>query len=285
MDSELARTFLTIVAAGNFVKAAERLFVTQSTVSSRIQSLEQQLGCRLFVRNKAGTVLTASGRQFQKHAVNLLRTVEQARQAVGVPQGYRASLTIGGRFGIWEDLLLRWLPLMRTAAPDIAIRAEVGLEEELMLGLVDGRIDIAVLYTPQSRPGLNVEPLLEEQLILVSTTASEHSSPMSANYVYIDWGPEFMARHNASFPDFTGPGLTANIGWLGLQHILEHGGSGFFPRRLVTRHVAAGRLHAVSDTPAFTLPAYLLYPLERDGDLFEPALQRLRTIASEVAAT
>lgn len=285
MDTELARTFLTVVAAGNFVKAAERLFVTQSTVSTRIQSLEQQLGCRLFVRNKAGTVLTPPGRQFQKHAVNLMRTVEQARQAVGVPRGYRASLTIGGRFGIWEELLLRWLPLMRAAAPDLAIRAEVGLEEELMLGLVEGRIDIAVMYTPQSRPGLSVEPLLEEQLILVSTTATDNSTPMCATYVYIDWGPEFMARHNASFPDFTGPALTANIGWLGLQHILEHGGSGFFPRRLVNKHVAAGRLHLASDAPVFTLPAYLVYPLEHDGDLFDPALQRLRAIAAEVAAT
>ena len=55
MDTELARTFLTVVAAGNFVSAAERLHVTQSTVSARIRTLEEQLGCRLFTRNKAGT--------------------------------------------------------------------------------------------------------------------------------------------------------------------------------------------------------------------------------------
>ena len=108
LDTELARTFLAVVAAGNFVKAAERLFVTQSTVSSRIQSLEQQLGCRLFVRNKAGTSLTSAGRQFQKHAVNLLRTVEQARQDVGILQGYRASLTVGeSRFYVTERLVAK----------------------------------------------------------------------------------------------------------------------------------------------------------------------------------
>src|SRR4029453_16809316 len=65
MDTELARTFLTVVAAGNFVSAAERLHVTQSTISARIQSLESSLGCRLFVRNKGGTTLTAEGRHFQ----------------------------------------------------------------------------------------------------------------------------------------------------------------------------------------------------------------------------
>tara|TARA_R110002096_G_scaffold6206_4_gene28569 strand:- start:39297 stop:40154 length:858 start_codon:yes stop_codon:yes gene_type:complete len=284
MDTELARTFLTVVAAGNFVKAAERLFVTQSTVSARIQSLEQQLGCRLFVRNKAGTTLTAAGRQFQKHAVTLMRTVEQARQDLGVTQGFRASLTIGGRFGIWEDLLLQWLPLMQANAPDIALRAEIGFEDDLMLGLVDGRIDIAVMYTPQSRPGLQVEPLLEEELILVHTEAAEAGLPMNSNYVYIDWGQEFRARHAASFPDFTGPGLSANIGWLGLKHILKHGGSGFFPRRLVEKHLANGMLAEAKDAPQFRLPAYVVYPSDYDTELFDVPLAQLRTLAAEVDA-
>ena len=61
MDTELARTFLTVIDAGNFIGAADRLHVTQSTVSARIHSLEEQLGCKLFVRNKAGTALTPAG--------------------------------------------------------------------------------------------------------------------------------------------------------------------------------------------------------------------------------
>src|SRR3546814_4835071 len=91
MDTELARTFLTVVAAGNFVGAAERLHVTQSTVSARIHVLEEHLGCVLFVRNKGGTALTPAGRQFEKHASTLVRTVEQARHDVGVPRGFRDS--------------------------------------------------------------------------------------------------------------------------------------------------------------------------------------------------
>ena len=54
MDTELARTFLAVVSAGNFISAADRLHVTQSTVSARIHALEEQLGCTLFVRNKGG---------------------------------------------------------------------------------------------------------------------------------------------------------------------------------------------------------------------------------------
>jgi LysR family transcriptional regulator, flagellar master operon regulator len=279
MDTELARTFLAVVASGNFISAAERLHVTQSTVSARIHALEQQLGCILFVRNKAGTTLTPAGRQFQKHAGILVRTVEHARHDVGVPRGFRAAITIGGRFGLWEDLLLKWLPVMRAAAPDISLRAEIGMEPELMQGLVEGRLDIGVMYTPQSRPGLTVELLFEERLILVATAPADSTvrpGEPAHGYVYIDWGPEFYARHSALFPDFIGPALTANIGWLGLQHILENGGSGYFPLRLARPYLADGRLIRVADAPEFSLPAYMIYAAEGRADFLDEALDAIR---------
>lgn len=279
MDTELARTFLTVVAAGNFIGAADRLHVTQSTVSARIQTLEDQLGCTLFVRNKAGTTLTPAGRQFQKHASTLVRTVEQARHDVGVPRGFRAALTVGGRLGLWEQLLLKWLPLMLKTAPDIAVRAEIGLEADLMQGLVEGRLDIGVMYTPQSRPGLKVELLLTERLVLVSTDRNAQPEP-GPGYVYIDWGPEFYAKHSASFPDYVGMALTVNIGWLGLQHILENGGAGYFPMRLVRPHLESGRLQAPKGAPDFALPAYLVYPTDSDPALFGAALDGIRRVSA-----
>lgn len=280
MDTELARTFLTVVAAGNFVNAAEQLHLTQSTVSARIRVLEEQLGCRLFVRNKAGTSLTSSGRQFQRHAASLVRTVEQARHEVGVAKGFRTTLTVGGRFGLWEQLLLKWVPWMLAKAPDVAIRAEIGFEAELMQGLVGGRLDIGVMYTPESRPGLVVVPLLEEKLVMV-TTASADSSIPAPGYVYVDWGPEFYAKHNASFPDYTGPALTVNIGWLGIQHILTNGGSGYFPLRLVGPLIENGILSAQPDAPKFVVPAYLVHHADLEPELLELAVVGIRRIAEE----
>ena len=282
MDTELARTFLTVVAAGNFISAADRLHVTQSTVSARIHTLEEQLNCRLFVRNKAGTVLTPAGRQFQKHAGTLVRTVEQARQDVGISVGYRAVLAVGGRFGLWENLLLRWLPLMQEMAPDVSLRAEIGFEEDLMQRLIEGRIDIAVMYTPQSRPGLKVDLLIEERLVFVSTSSTSEPKP-GKGYVYIDWGPEFFAKHSASFPEFVSPGLLANVSWLGLQHILENGGSGYFPIRLVRSSLDSGHLHLVRDAPEFRHPAYVVYPTKGQDGLIDMAITGMRRIAAREA--
>ena len=279
MDTELARTFLTVVTAGNFISAADRLHVSQSTVSTRIHTLEDQLGCTLFVRNKAGTTLTSSGRQFQRHAATLVRTIEQARHDIGIPEGFSGTLVVGGRIGLWEEFLLQWLQLMKEDRPEISIRAESGLEPELMQGLIEGRTDIGVMYTPQSRPGLKIEQLFEEKLILVSTDSKGKPEPQPG-YVYVDWGPEFYARHTACFPNFAGPSLSANIGWLGLQHVLENGGSGYFPRRIVLPHLKAKRLSVIAGAPEFSMPAYVVYPLEYERDLFGSALDIMHRMAS-----
>ncbi|MCP5178706.1 MAG: LysR family transcriptional regulator [Pseudomonadales bacterium] len=265
MDTELARTFLTVVAAGNFSNAAPRLYVTQSTVSARISALEDQLGCRLFVRNKGGTTLTAQGRWFQSHAANLVRTVARVKQEIGVAAGFSASVTIGGRFGLWESLLLAVLPRIRQEARSLAIRSEIGFEDDLMQGLVEGRLDVGVMYTPENRPGLVIRPLHEETLVYVTSNPDTADIPCEG-YVYVDWGPEFASQHSASFPAFAGAQLTANVGWLGLQHILAHGGSGYFPFRLVRAELVAGRLHRRSEAPDFTLPAYVAYQADHDPE-------------------
>jgi len=284
MDTELARTFLTVVAAGNFVSAADRLNVSQSTVSTRIHTLESQLGCTLFVRNKAGTTLTTAGRQFQRHASTLVRTIEQARHDIGIPKGFSGTLAVGGRIGLWEQFLLQWLPLMHDNNPSIAIRAESGLEPEIMQGLIEGRIDIGVMYAPQSRPGLKVEKLFEERLVLVSTDPTNESEPQEG-YVYVEWGPEFYARHSACFPNFGGPSLTASIGWLGLQHVLLNGGSGYFPMRIVDQHLQDKTLHLVEGAPDFLIPAYVVYPAEHDKDVFGNALELMHSVANGTTRT
>ena len=282
MDTEWARTFLTVVATGSFVRAAERLHVTQSTVSARVRALEEQLGARLFVRNKSGATLTPAGRQFHKHATTLVRTVDLAHQDAGIAQGFRAVLTVGGRFALWVELLLKWMVEMRERAPDVSLRAEIDVEAGLMSRLVDRSMDIGVMYTPESRPGLTVEFLLEEQLVMVSTETQRRNA--GEDYVYVDWGPEFHVKHSLSFPELGTPVLVVGIAWLGLQYILSNGGSGHFPMRLVKPYIETGQLHQVADAPVFALPAYMVYPSDGDPDLLGTALGSMRRVASRAAA-
>ena len=279
MDTELARTFLAVVAAGNFVSAAERLHITQSTVSARIKVLEQQLGASLLLRGRHGAELTAAGQRFLRHAKNLVQTLEQARHDVGLPSGYSGSLTLRGRIALWEGFLPQWTAWMRQRMPDVSLRIEIGFEEDTMQGLIQGITDIGVMYTPQNRPGLGIEHLFDEQLLLVCT--DRDGDWKDERYIHIDWGPEFKAQFTTHFPDVPPPALLANVGWLGIRQMLHSGGAGFFPHRMTRNLIDTGQLWRVADIPVFLLPVYLVYPLERTDKTMQIALQGLRQLAKQ----
>jgi DNA-binding transcriptional LysR family regulator len=283
MDIEQARTFLAIAAHGSFLEASNRLHVTQSTVSARIQHLEADLGARLFVRNRAGATLTPAGRRFLQHAKNLVLTVEQARHDVGLPSRYRATIRIGGRIALWEGFLPRWVGWMRDAASDVSIRSEIGFEEALMRRLVEGTLDISLMYTPGHAPGLVVEHLFDETLVLVSSRRDTRWP--DENYIYVEWGPGFYAKHRESYPDLERPPQVVNIGWLGVQLILANGGSCFLPIRMARPFIDDGRLFQVVDGPEFTHPAYMVFPRKADSEVLRLALHGLRELAAEVQST
>jgi DNA-binding transcriptional LysR family regulator len=278
MDVELAKTFLEIVNTGSFVRAAERLNVTQTTVSARVRSLESQLGRRLFVRNKAGAALTAAGEQFLYYAPTFVQIWQRACHQVAIPADRRALLAIGGEVSLWNSLLLNWMMRMKVVAPDIALRTEVSVSDELMRQVAAGVIDIAIMYRPQKLPGLRIEELLEEKLVLVTTNADKQ--PKGSDYVYVDWGPRFVLRHDMSFPELAHPGLYVSLGPLGLSYILNCGGSGYFRMRTVRPFLKLGRLRLVHGAPQYSYPVHAVYPINGDAELLGTALDALRSVAA-----
>src|SRR3972149_11760042 len=126
MDIDLARTFLAVLETGNFVRAAERLNVTQSTVSMRIRSLEDSVGRPLFARGKTGATPTAAGLRLEYYALTLLRFGEQARQEVALSEGFETVLSVGGQISLWDRLLLKWIPWMGKSLPGVANRYSGG---------------------------------------------------------------------------------------------------------------------------------------------------------------
>lgn len=278
MDVDLLRTFLEIVEAGHFVRAADRLNVTQSTVSARIKELEQRVGRPLFLRGRSGATLTPAGRHFLPHAAAMVRIWRQARQEAGLPPHFEAVLSVGGQYSLSDGLLRRWLAWMRKTAPEVALRAEIASSAELGRLLVEGMLDIAVLYAAQPRPGLRLEWLLDERLVLIAARAGD-PRPGGDGYVFVDWGPEFRAAHAAAFPDIETPALTISLGVVALNYILEAGGGGYFPLRVVRDQLTSGSLARVDDAPEFTRPAYLAWQ-NRDDPVLDRAVQGLRDIAA-----
>jgi DNA-binding transcriptional LysR family regulator len=283
MDTELARTFLEIVSTGSFIKAAERLNVGQTTVSARIRILEQQLGRPLFVRNKGGASLTPAGERFLRYAPTFVQVWERARHQVAVPAGHRAVLSVGSEVSLWQPLLLDWIFWMRRSLRDIALRVHVDVPQDLINQVAAGLLDIAIMYAPQHRPGLKIDLLREEELILVTTDPELHTPP-NKDYVHVDWGPDFGLRHEVSFPDAR-PGLYVNLGPLGLSYILSEGGSGYFRVHVVQPYIASGQLHIVPGASRFSYPIYAVYSANTDDAILQPALAGLHAVSGGQAGS
>ena len=95
-----------------------------------------------------------------------------------------------------------------------------------------------------------IEELFTETLVLVSTRRER--DPVGTNdYVYIDWGPEYRASHAAAYPDIDMPGLALGAGVAGLEYILNNGGAGYLPLRVVKPFVDERTLHFVPKAPRF----------------------------------
>ncbi|AZD79598.1 LysR family transcriptional regulator [Pseudomonas chlororaphis] len=272
MDIDLARTFLQIVRSGSLIAAAERLHLTQTAISARVQNLEGQLNCKLFVRNRAGARLTADGEAFIVYANQLVQTWEAAQRDLPLLAGYRNVLHIGGEVSLCNPLMLNWVRRLRQAIPSHTVRSQIAEGVSLQRQLELGVLDAALVFQPVYGPGLQVEQLLEEKLILVRLAGKPEP------YVYIDWGEDFRRQHDAALPDQAKAAVGFNLGPLALQFILEGGGSGYFRTRVVQSYLDSGVLERVEKAPEFNFPTYLLYARERDSVELQRAFEVLREV-------
>jgi len=196
MDIDLARTFLEIVRSGSLIAAAERLHLTQTAISARVQNLEGQLNCKLLVRNRAGARPTADGEAFIAYANQLVQTWEAAQRDLPLLAGYRNVLHIGGELSLCNPLMLNWVRRLRQALPNHAVRTQMAEGASLQRQLELGVLDAALVFQPLYSPGLQVEQLLEEKLIQVRLAGAPSlmCTSIGARTFAVSTTPRYLSR-------------------------------------------------------------------------------------------
>lgn len=177
MDLRQLRYFVGIGQAGSLSRAADQLHVAQSAISHHLASLESELERQLVTRGPKGIQLTEAGSVLYRHAEAILRHLDFAKQdvanALNVPSG---RVSIGFPIA-WAALVgYELLARIRNLYPQILLHITDGNSALLRERLINGRLDIAVLFTGQPERGLAVEPLLLEELFYV--TADPDPSPV-----------------------------------------------------------------------------------------------------------
>lgn len=278
MDIVLIKTFLNVLASESFVGAAERMFVTQSAISVRVQKLEDTLGQRLFERSKSGVVLTSDGAKFEPYARSVLQLWDEAVYQVSLRDGINSSLSLACEDTLWPELSSRWLGDLSAALPATAFNFQIGTPQSMSNNLMRGVLDIAVMYNPEIRQGFGVEHIMDDRLILVSGEKGQ-DHVLSDDYVYTNWGPEFAMAHSRWFPEAKPPQLMMQVGASTPRFLMEHKKSTFLPYRIADDYIARGQLHVVKDSPSFPFPAYAVWTEKARIELREEALSKLRHAA------
>jgi DNA-binding transcriptional LysR family regulator len=259
MDAGLLKAFLEVNRSRHFGRAANNLFISQSAISARIKQLEEELGQRLFTRDRNNIELTTAGMKFLKYAENILNTWNRARQEIAIADGVHTLLSIAAVPSIWDIFLEDWLAWTHKTNANTALNTDVMRSDSIMRNLLDGTIDLGFVFDPPKTPQLLVKELVPIQLIMVSSRESVMSAEaISEDYIFVDWGTAFTMFHARQYPDAPPPVLRAGIGRIALSFIQQCGGSAYLPEAMINDQLGS-TLHRVEDAPVIHKEAYAVY--------------------------
>jgi DNA-binding transcriptional LysR family regulator len=161
--------FLAVVEEGSFTRAAARVFLVQSSLSSSLQALERELGAELFIRGRRGAELTDAGRALLEPARAILAHAERARDAVAEVKGLlRGTVRIATVFVPRSIDLVDTIRTFREEHPNVEVRV-LPADPRSMVDLVaDGQVDFAISpRVGRASAALHFTPLVSSPLVLV----------------------------------------------------------------------------------------------------------------------
>jgi LysR family transcriptional regulator, nitrogen assimilation regulatory protein len=164
--------FVHVAELGSFTRAATQLAVVQSALSRQIRALEVELRQPLFQRNGRGVTLTEAGKRLLEHGRGILQQVERARLDIENLRGAATGrLVIGLPPSVSRTLTGPLVSQFRQRFPQATLSVVEGLSTYVMEWLAIGRVDCAVVYNVAPSPAVDLLPVLNEPLFLVSARA------------------------------------------------------------------------------------------------------------------
>ena len=260
MDTNILKTFLEVYRTCHFGKAADNLCVTQSTVSARILQLENELGVKLFKRDRNNIQLTPAGRKFLKHAESILNVWNRARFDLSIQEEGKLPVVIGAVPSLWDIYLVNWLATIRKQFPNLTIIGEAIAVEFLTRQLLDQSVDIGFAYDFPQMPELVIQEFISFELVLVSSKKNMSTENVfKSDYIFINWGASFTEEHARFFPDIPAPDLKLNVGHIALEYIRKNGGSAYLPEPMIKNELTQKTLHLVKGAPEINRKSLVIY--------------------------
>ena len=256
MELAQLEAFLQVAHHRSFSRAAEALFLTQPSVTARIQSLEREIGERLFERTGRSVSLTDAGIAFMPHAQRAMTAVQEGRDAIeAVSHGDVGSLRIGASSSIGTYVLPSILKRFRGERPRVHVHLSSGTSEDMIERLISGEVHVAICRLTQ-HPEVESLHLYNDDLTLVVSPA--HAFATKGRVTIAEAGREpflFFERsssyHGLIYSMFLRVGVVPESvmeldSMETTKHMVEAGlGIAILPEISVAREIEAGELKRV----------------------------------------
>ncbi|MFC7392312.1 selenium metabolism-associated LysR family transcriptional regulator [Scopulibacillus cellulosilyticus] len=183
MNFEHLKVFYTAAKQKNFSKTAKILHLSQPSVSSQIQQLEESLNVKLFKRTTKKIDLTQAGEILFQSAEKILNLVSQTEREIAQFSGsIHGELIIGASVTIGEHILPYVLGLYKKQYPNVQIIMKIYNSEQIIKKLSNGEIQLAFIQSDISYPQFCQRPFLEDELVVITPYEWSHSILNDKNY-------------------------------------------------------------------------------------------------------
>ena len=177
MELEQIEYFVRVAELGSFTRASSALGIAQPALSRKIRQLEVELRQNLLVRNGRGATTTDAGKLLLEHGRGILHQVQRLREELGRVRGSLAGrVAIGLPPSIAKVLTVPLTREFRAKLPQAALAISEGLSVAMQDAILNGKLDLALLYGAVPTPGLEITPLLDEDLFLVQRQGQRNQS-------------------------------------------------------------------------------------------------------------
>lgn len=280
MNRLLLLTYLDVLETRNFNRTAERLNITQSTVSSRIRQLEEDLDTRLFERGRGGAEPTAAGRRFESHCRSLLTSWSLAKRELSSSGKNRPQLRVSAQLNLVRSLLRDWAEAMRADVPRIELYLEANFSEQIQRDVLTGDTDIGIVFAPRQIPDIHVTEVGLEHYVMVSTECDQMADLDWSQYYRVAYTSHFDRQHSELFGGQAFAPTTLSSDDLALGFLSSYGGAAYVPSMAVEKmKEAIPNIKLVLDAPLIPQPLYSMVHLRKRHDpLVMQALAHFRNL-------
>lgn len=167
MNLRFVEAFYWVASLRSVSRAAEKLFITQSAMSSRIAALEEELGVLLLDRRDRQFRLTTAGARFFIHAERLLELQRQARAEMGASDPQSVSVRIGAIESVLHSWLIPWVERLRTEQPGLELELTVETTPILVEQMRRGTQDLVFAALPGTGDGVRSRALPAMEMVFV----------------------------------------------------------------------------------------------------------------------